>query len=73
MFSRARFPFSSSGRVTQRLAELTAHINELERVEEALIETAHAQDLDILRRSDASPAVVLSVTVAKKQKVEPAA
>ena len=47
----------------QRVAELTATIDGLERQEEALIEQAAAQGIEILRRSDAFPPCVLGVVV----------
>jgi hypothetical protein len=46
-----------------RLAELMARMNDLERSEEALVENAQAQGMDVMRRADASPAAVLGVVV----------
>jgi hypothetical protein len=50
----------------QRVAELEDKLLELERQEEASIEHAAKQGLDILRRVDASPPVVLGVVITKK-------
>jgi hypothetical protein len=50
---------------TRRLAEISARIDQLEREEEALVESAQAQGLDVLRRESASPAAVLGVAVAQ--------
>ena len=45
----------------KELAELSAELEALERQEEAMIELAFAQGVDILRRSGADPACVLGV------------
>jgi hypothetical protein len=47
----------------QRVVELTGLLETAERAEEALIELATKQGLDILRRVDASPPCVLGVVV----------
>ena len=51
----------------KRAVELTAQIDKLERTEEALIEVALSQGLDVIRRSNASPAAVLRVVVKPKK------
>jgi hypothetical protein len=58
---------------TQRLAALGSEIEALERDEEALIEAAFADGLDILRRRNASPGAVLGVRVAAAAAVQRAA
>ena len=55
-------PLSEKEQAT-RTAELTARLDELERVEEALIERAQAESYDAARRADCSPSCVLGVTV----------
>ena len=47
----------------QRIAELSTHIDQLERSEEALIEAAQAQGIEVARRTDCSPSCVLGVRV----------
>jgi hypothetical protein len=47
----------------KKLAELTAHMDQLERAEESLIEAGQEQGLDAGRRADASPAAVLGIVV----------
>jgi hypothetical protein len=49
----------------QRVAEIEEQLLILERREEALIERAAADDLDILRRGDASPLAVLGVVIVR--------
>jgi hypothetical protein len=51
----------------KRIAELDAQLLELEQREEALIERAHGDGIDILRRPDAAPAAVLGVVIAQAQ------
>jgi hypothetical protein len=48
---------------TAELARLDAEIESLQRAEESLIELAFANGTDVLRRSNANPACVLSVRV----------
>jgi hypothetical protein len=49
----------------QRIAELSKHIDELERSEEALIEAAQTQGVEVARRTDCSPPCVLGVRIAQ--------
>jgi hypothetical protein len=49
----------------ERIASLKGSLDDLERREEATIEAALAQGLDVLRRVDASPLAVLGVVPAK--------
>jgi hypothetical protein len=52
----------------KRMGELTAEIERLSRLEEALISAAFEQDgTDVLRRRDALPAAVLGVAVVSAQ------
>lgn len=52
-----------------RLREIKAKIVELEREEEALIEKTTDEGFDIMRRHDASPAIILGIVVNKKARV----
>jgi hypothetical protein len=54
----------------QRVAELEEKLLELERQDEALIELAAKQGIDILRRVDASPPVVLGVVIKARAQVQ---
>jgi hypothetical protein len=56
-----------------RVDELMANLARLEADEEALIETAVSEGLDMLRRQNADPKAVLGVVVAAKQKALAAA
>jgi hypothetical protein len=49
----------------QRIAELSTHIDELERSEETLIEAAQAQGIEVARRTDCSAPCVLGVRIAQ--------
>jgi hypothetical protein len=49
-----------------RVAELEAQLHELEQLEEGLILRAEAEGLDVLRRPEASPAVVLGIAIKPK-------
>ncbi|MDO9411979.1 MAG: hypothetical protein Q7T81_05320 [Pseudolabrys sp.] len=57
----------SANEKEKRAGELTAQLDKLERTEEALIEVALSQGLDVIRRSNASPAAVLGVVVKAKK------
>jgi hypothetical protein len=57
----------------KKLAELTARMNDLERSEEALVENAQAQGMDVMRRADASPAAVLGIVVKAAAQAQAAA
>ena len=46
-----------------------AKLEQLERMEEALIEAAMAQGLNIVRRADASPAAVLGIAVRQREAI----
>lgn len=59
---------------TKRTTELTENLDELERLEEALVEAAIAEGADVLRRPTASPLAVLGLSLAKpKTRVRAAA
>jgi hypothetical protein len=60
-------PMSASERL-QKVAELEKTLASLELHEEALIQHAAGDGLDVLRRPDASPACVLGVAIAAKTK-----
>jgi hypothetical protein len=51
---------------SRRVAELTVQLDELEHYEEALVQRAAGDGLEVLRRPDAAPAAVLGVTVVAK-------
>jgi hypothetical protein len=51
----------------RRVAELEAQLPELDQREEALIERAHSDGLEVLRRPDASPLAVLGIVIAQAQ------
>lgn len=54
-----------------RVSELKANLDALERMEEALVEAAIAEGIDVMRRSNASPLAVLGVAFAvSKPKTE---
>jgi hypothetical protein len=57
----------------KRASELAEQLLGLERIEEALIDSAQAQGQDIARRENASPAAVLGIVVAVKAKALEAA
>jgi hypothetical protein len=58
----------------RRVAELEAALDKLERAEQALLDRAHEDGLDVLPRPDAAPSAVLGViAVANKAKTEAAA
>jgi hypothetical protein len=57
----------------QRAAKLAEQLLELERQEEALIEMAASDGLDVMRRADADPRAVLGIAVAAKAKALEAA
>jgi hypothetical protein len=59
-------PMSASERL-QKVAELEKTLASLEFHEEALIQHAAGDGLDVLRRPDASPSAVLGITIAKAQ------
>lgn len=61
-------PIASAER-QQRMAELASTVDRLEREEEALIESAQAQGLDVCRRENASPLAVLGLTVRERAAV----
>jgi hypothetical protein len=61
------------GERERRTAELAEQLLELERQEEALIDSAQAQGQDIPRRENADPRAVLQITVAAKQRAQEAA
>jgi hypothetical protein len=56
----------SSADQAKKLAVLSTEIEALERAEEAMIELALAQNVDILRRRNADPAAVLGVAAASQ-------
>lgn len=56
-----------------RLGELATHLDQLERDEEALIEAAGRDGLDIARRADASPVAVLGIVVTTAAQAQAAA
>jgi hypothetical protein len=58
---------------TQRMAELSLHLDQLERCEEALIEAAQEQGIEITRRTDCSPPCVLGVRVVQPKTAAQAA
>jgi hypothetical protein len=58
-------PMSAQER-TARISQIQAQLGELEQLEEGLIIRAEAEGLDVLRRPEASPAVVLGVTIKPK-------
>jgi hypothetical protein len=53
----------------RRLADLTADLEKLERDEEALIEQAADDGIEVLRRAEASPAAVLGIRVKQRARV----
>jgi len=57
----------------QRTAELSMLLEELERSEETLIETAQAQGIEVARRTDCSPPCVLGVRVVQPKAAAKAA
>ena len=57
----------------QRIAELSVLIDQLERSEEALIEAAQAQGIEVTRRTDCSPPCVLGVRVVQPKAAAKAA
>jgi hypothetical protein len=50
----------------KRVAELMANLEQLERCEEALIDMAASEGVDVMRRAEASPAAVLGVVVKQR-------
>jgi hypothetical protein len=63
----------STDRKQERIADIRGSLDGLERHEEALIERAIREGLDVQRRVDADPMAVLGVIVAKPKRVKAAA
>jgi hypothetical protein len=57
----------------QRIDELTQRLDQLERQEEAMIDLAGADGVEVVRRPDAAPSAVLGVVVVTKAKAAQAA
>jgi hypothetical protein len=66
-------PAMSAAEQSKRASELAGQLLELERQEEALIDKAASEGVDIPRRENASPVAVLGITVVAKVKALEAA